>query len=75
MLKRHFPEDSKFRLRDEAKGKKILVISKLTTEEEWELVHQIEKEGERLERYILLRQSQLASVLFLEDNRSQYPPE
>jgi hypothetical protein len=48
VLQRHFPEDSKFRLRDEAKGKKILVISKLTTEEEWELVHQIEKEGERL---------------------------
>jgi hypothetical protein len=48
VLRRYFPEDSKYRLRDEAKAKKILVISKLTTEQEWELVSQIVREAEKL---------------------------
>ena len=39
------------------------------------MVQQIERGVEKLERYILLRQSQLAAVLFLEDHRKVYPPQ
>ena len=35
-------------------------------------MQQIEREVQKLERYILLRQSQLAAVLFLEDHRKLY---
>jgi hypothetical protein len=72
ILLQFYPEDHKFALRNEAKGKKILIINKLSTEEEFELISVIEREICKFKRYILLREAQLGSVLFLEDNRKKY---
>ncbi len=69
----YYPPDPKSGPRQAAKDKNILILNKLSTGEEKQLFESVLQSIDHLKRCLLLRESQLGMVLFIEDNCKQYP--
>ena len=75
ILETYYPSDSKIDVRSAAKEKNILVLNKLTVGEEKELFINTQDSIEQVKRILLLRESQLGMVLFIEDYQKTHVKE
>jgi hypothetical protein len=74
-LEQYFPDDPKDELRQAAKEKNILVMNRLSLSEEKQLFVRVQENVDLLKKCLLLRESQLGMVLYIEDNRSKLSKE
>jgi hypothetical protein len=66
-LEEYYP-DEQSELRKAAKEKNILIMNRLSISQEKELFLKVIDNIERFKRSLLLRQTQLGMILFIEDN-------